>query len=116
MSLANQNRVVKAKKGDECFMHGVQRVLCPTCEHLGRGRVRDGGGILRDGAHIGLRGAAGWRDSQWCHHHPWFELQKKKKFLHPCVIIYLLSSVWEKWWHHLDIKYVVFMLQMINLG
>lgn len=50
-----------------------------TCKHLGRGRVGDGGGILRNGAHVGLRGAAGRRDRQRCHHHPGFELQKKKK-------------------------------------
>lgn len=61
-------------------------VLCPTCKHLGRGRVGDGRGILRNGAHIGLRGAAGWRDSQRRHHHPGFEL-RKEKFLHSCIYL-----------------------------
>lgn len=37
----------------------------------------DGSGVLGNGAHIRLRGAAGWRDSQRGHHHPWFELQEK---------------------------------------
>ena len=37
----------------------------------------DGGGILRNGAHIGLRGAAGRRNSQRCHHHPGFELKEQ---------------------------------------
>lgn len=48
--------------------------LCPTCEHLGGGRVGDGGSILGDGAHVWFRGTAWWRDGQWGHHHPRFEL------------------------------------------
>lgn len=45
-----------------------------TCELLVGGRVGDGGCVLGDGAHVGLRCAAGRGDGQRSHQHPGLQL------------------------------------------
>lgn len=76
----------------------------------------DGSGVLGNGTHIRLRGAAGWRDSQWGHHHPWFELQEKtflQGYLFQAYNLFTKScwgggGVWSLQ------KDVVYVLQMLN--
>lgn len=52
-----------------------------TCEHLWSRRVWNSRSVLRNGAHVRLRSAAGGGDGEWSHEHPGFELQTKNESL-----------------------------------